>query len=229
MNSILADQHKETKKFCLQFKIARSHSEVLQCQSLISFVYHQNLGITFSESDFDIEAKIELYPHRYLMGLVDGELVATMGLYLHSTNPERYGKVTEQEINALVKEAGVAEKYSGKYIRELSKFVVKPEWQNQGLGKLLMGVAHSQDFINYEQEEPNLLVTCANRSIFNYFTESLNINTRIIKPVPFYKIHEFYRSEDKPMESRLIIPELDIPAKWYSAKLPRKYDINWNH
>lgn len=229
MNSILADQQKETKKFCLQFKIARSHSEVLQCQSLISFVYHQNLGITFSESDFDIEAKIELYPHRYLMGLVDGELVATMGLYLHSTNPERYGKVTEQEINALVKEAGVADKYSGKYIREISKFVVKPEWRHYGIGKLLVGAAHSQDFIHYEEQQPHLLVSCANPSIFDYFSEPLGINTRTIKSVPFFKIHEFYRSEDKPMESRLIIPELDIPAKLYSAKLPREYDINWNH
>lgn len=225
MNSTLIDQYKLKKKLWLQFKIAKSHSEVVQCQSLISFVYYQKLGITFSESTYDIEAKIELYPHRYLMGLVDGELVATMGLYLHSTNPERYGKVTEQEIDKLVTEAGVAEKYSGKYIRELSKFVVKPEYRHQGIGKLLMGVAHSQDFIHYEEEQSNLLVTCANRSIFNYFAEALNIDTRIIKPVPFYKIHEFYRSGDEPMESRLIIPELDIPAKWYHAKLPGLYEV----
>lgn len=226
MNSTVTDQNQLEKKLCLQFKIAKSDSEVVQCQSLISEVYYQKLGITFSESSYDIESKIELYPHIYLMGLIDSELVATMGLYLHSTNPERYGKVTAQDIDKLVAEAGFANKYSGKYIRELSKFVVKPEWRKKGIGKLLMGVSHSKDFIHYKQEQPNLVVACANRSIYKYFADSLSINTRIIKPVPFHKIHEFYRSGDEPMESRLIIPELDIPSQWYETKLPREYEIS---
>ncbi|NEP00061.1 MAG: hypothetical protein F6K58_15545 [Symploca sp. SIO2E9] len=225
MNLNLIAQNKVAQKLSLQFKIAKSNFEVFKCQSLISEVYYKKLGITFSKSQFDPDAKIELYPHRYLMGLVDDKLVATMGLYLHSTNPERYGKVTGQDISRLLVEAGVANKYSEKDIRELSKFVVKDGWRNQGIGKLLMGIAHSQDFIHMDEDKPHLLVACANRSIFNYFSDSLGISTRPIKPVPFYKIHEFYRSTHDSMESRLTIPDIDIPAKWYNAKLPREYEL----
>ncbi|BAU64851.1 hypothetical protein STA3757_22270 [Stanieria sp. NIES-3757] len=220
MSLTLINQDRATKRACIQFKIAQSDPEIFQCQSLISEVYYQKMGITFSPSYFDIEAKIELYPHHYLMGLIDGEIAATMGLYLHSTNPERYGKVTEQDINKLLDEIGIANQYSGKNIRELSKFVVKDKWRNQGIGKLLMGVAHCQDFIHLNEEQPHLLVSCANRSIFNYFSDCLGIHTHIIKPVPLYKIHEFYRSGNEPMESRLTIPELDIPSHWYHLKLP---------
>lgn len=225
MNLALIDRVAEANKFCLQLRIAKSHSEVLQCKSLVAEVYYKKLGITFSDSSFDAEAKIELYPHQYLMGLVDDELVATMGLYLHSTNPERYGKVTEEDIDRLLVEAGAANRYSGKYIRELSKFVVKDEWRNKGIGKILMGAAHSKDFIHMDEAQPHLLVACANSSIFKYFSDSLGIRTRSIKPVPFYKIHELYRSDHEPMESRLTIPELDIPEHWYNAKLPTEYEI----
>jgi hypothetical protein len=220
MSLTLINQNQGTKQFCIQFQIAQSEAEVRQCQSLISEVYYQKMGITFAESHFDPEAKIELYPHHYLMGIINGELVATMGLYLHSTNPERYGQVTEQDINRLLAEIGVAQQYSGKNIRELSKFVVKDNWRKQGIGKLLMGVAHCQDFIHFQEQQPHLLVTCANRSIFDFFSDCLGIRTRLLKPVPFFKIHEFYRSGQQPMESRLSIPELDIPSQWYRLKLP---------
>ncbi|MBH8561555.1 GNAT family N-acetyltransferase [Nostoc sp. CENA67] len=213
------------QKYTVLFKIAESRSETRQCQSLVSEVYYKKLGISFSETEYDIEAKIELYPHHYLMGVVNDEIVACMGLYLHSTNPERYGKVTEQDIDQLLIEAGAANRYSGKHIRELSKFVVKDEWRKKGLGKLLMGAAHSRDFIHMNEEQPHLLVSCANTSIFQYFSDTLEIRTRTIKPVPFYKIHEFYRADREAMESRLTIPDIDIPAKWYNATIPGEYQL----
>lgn len=222
----LIQQSEVAKKLMCQFRVAESSVEIHQCQSLISEIYYKKMGITFSESGYDIEAKIELYPHHYLMGLVDDELVACMGLYLHSTNPERYGKVTEEEIDHLLIEVGAANRYSGKHIRELSKFVVKDEWRNKKIGKLLMGVAHSKDFIHINEKQPHLLVACANVSIFKYFSDALNIRTRIIKPVPFYKIHEFYRADSEPMESRLTIPDVDIPAQWYHySPIPGEYEI----
>ncbi len=223
----LISQVNVAKKILVQFKIACSNVEIRQCQALISEVYYKKLGITFSESVNDIDTKIELYPHNFLMGLVDDELVACMGLYLHSTNPERYGKVTEQDIDKLLVESGAANRYSGKYIRELSKFVVKDEWRNKGIGKLLMGVAHSKDFIHMDEEQPHLLVSCANVSIFKYFSDVLDIHTRTIKPVPFYKIHEFYRAEREPMESRLTIPDIDIPPQWYyHSPIPGEYEMS---
>jgi hypothetical protein len=216
---------KVAKSFCLDIQIAKTDSDILQCQSLISKIYYKNLGITFSNYTFNPESKIELYPHHYLMGLVNGELVACIGLYLHSTNPERYGKVTDEEIDKLLEESGASNRYSGKYKRELTKFVVKEEWRNQGIGKFFLGAAHSKYFIHMDEDKPHILVNCAIFSMFKRFWEPLEIRTRILKPVPIYKIHEFYRSNSNPMESRLTIPDIDIPPQWYHLKLPGKYEI----
>jgi GNAT superfamily N-acetyltransferase len=203
----------------VHFQIAKTNYDVSQCRSLIAEVYYKKMGITFADDTFDIENKIELYPHHYLMGLVQGELVACIGLYLHSTNPERYGKVTDIEVDMLLKKAGVCRKYSGKYKRELTKFVVKEEWRNKGIGKRLLAAAHSKDFIHMNEEKPHVLINCATLSMFKHFWQPLGIGNRPIKPVPIYKIHEFYRHH-QIMESRLTIPSLDIPARWYHFQIP---------
>ncbi|WP_414588598.1 hypothetical protein [Scytonema sp. PCC 10023] len=219
------DKVEVAKKIRLHIKIAKTHSEVLQCQSLIAEIYYKKLGIMFSDSIFDPEAKIELYPQQCLMGLVDGELIASIGLYTRGTNAERHGKVTEQDIEKLLVKAGAVKRYSGKYLRELTKFVVRDECRNQGIGKVLLGAAHSKDFIHLDEAQPHVLVACATLSIFKYFSNSLGIHTRSIKPIPLYKVHEYYRSDDNPMESRLIIPDIDIPEQLYNTKLPKEYEI----
>jgi GNAT superfamily N-acetyltransferase len=207
----------------IQIKIAQTSAEINQCKSLISEIYYQKLGITFSDSISDAEAKIEVYPQYYLMALCSEILIGTIGLYTNGTNAERHGKVTEQDVNILLTEAKVINRYLGKYLRELTKFVVKDEWQNKGIGKVLLAAAHSQDFIHINEEKPHVLVSCATFSIFEYFANALNIRTRRIKPMPFYKVHEHYRSHDNPLETRLSIPDIDIPKELYFAKLPFEY------
>ncbi|HEY9799443.1 MAG TPA: hypothetical protein V6D25_03720 [Leptolyngbyaceae cyanobacterium] len=215
------------QSFRLIFKVAEAESEVLQCQSLIAQVYYKELGITFSNT-YNPEAKIELWPHHYLMGLVNDELVSTISLYVHSTNLKRYGGVTFEDIDSLLAEAEVTHKYSGNCIRELTKFVVKENWRKKGIGKLLMAVAHSKKFIQIKEDKPHLLCITSKVSTFNYFLAPIGIKTRLIKLIPAFKIHELYSNERDPMESRLIIPDLDIPKKWYNLKLPAEYQITSN-
>ena len=49
--------------------------------------------VTFSADSFDLEAKIESWPHAYLFGTWRGDLVCTAGLYLRNTYVERFGDV----------------------------------------------------------------------------------------------------------------------------------------
>ncbi|BBD70629.1 hypothetical protein NIES4072_69960 [Nostoc commune NIES-4072] len=215
------------RSFRLIFKVAETEAEVLQCQSLIAQVYYKELGITFS-STYNPENKIELWPHHYLMGLVNDELVSTISLYIHSTNLERYGGVTSEDIDSLLAETEVPCKYSGNYIRELTKFVVKENWRKKGIGKLLMAVAHSKNFIQINEEKPHLISITSKLSTFNYFLDPIGIKTRLIKLIPAFKIHELYSNERDPMQSRLIIPDIDIPKQWYNLKLPAEYQITSN-
>lgn len=209
----------------LEFKLAESYSEIAECKSLIAHAYFDRFGIQFSNNNPDSTEKIELFPHRYLMGLVKDEVIAVMGLYLHSTNPERYANVTVQDIYKLLVEAGLESKYSGKNNRELSKFVVKDKWQNYGVGKYLIGVSHSKNFIHFDGNLDSLILSCANQSIYKKFIDPLGIQTRLIRAMPFNKILEWYFSENELMECRLTIPDIDIPPYWYNFKLPGKIQI----
>ncbi|NEO80017.1 hypothetical protein [Moorena sp. SIO4G3] len=200
--------------------MAESREEILKCQSLISQIYFKQFGIRFSSTQPNPSNKIELLPHYYLMGIYNGELIATMGLYLHSTDLERYANVTAQDIEQILLEAQAIDRYSGENFRELTKFVIKEQWQGKGIGKLLMGVAHSQDFIHFDGKHENLVVSCGNASIFHNFPDYLNIKTRFIKYVPYNKLFKFYVSKTEPMECRLSIPDLDIPEEWYRFKIP---------
>jgi hypothetical protein len=44
---------------------------VLLCRRLIAEVYNRDYEVVFSEDHYDLEAKIEPWPHRFLMALHD--------------------------------------------------------------------------------------------------------------------------------------------------------------
>jgi hypothetical protein len=69
------------------------------------------------------------------------------------------------------------------------------------------------------------MVFCAKMSIIDNIFHRAGLRTRTIKEFPFYKVHELYRSAEDPMESRMIIPGLDIPERWYELALPGEYDV----
>ena len=120
----------------LHISIASRRSEVLRCQYFIAEIYNKHYQIMFSEDIHNLEARIEPYPHRYLMGTVNGELVAAVGLYTRDTYVERYGAITDEEIQSQLLMAGVADQYQGAVKRELTKLVVKQGWEGLGLARL---------------------------------------------------------------------------------------------
>ncbi len=207
-------------------KIAATSSEIMQCKYLIADVYHRNYKIYFSNDIFDLNAKIEPYPQRYVMGFIDGELVACTGLYTGQTYVEKYGDITDQDIQRVLQEAGMTGRYGKSKKRELTKFVVKEGWKKKGIGRFLWTASHSRHFIHIDSDnEDSMIVCCANQYIYKHFYETAGIRTRFLKEFPFYKVHEFYRSPENPMDSRLILPEIDIPPEAYNFVLPGEYDI----
>jgi GNAT superfamily N-acetyltransferase len=198
--------------------------EVLQCRKLIAEVYNHDYEVVFSEDHYDLAAKIEPWPHRYLMAMLGDELVASCGLYTHNTYVERFGNVSENDLSTVLRCAGADCSYDMGELREFTKMSVRHEWRGRGIGVWLTGAAHSRHFTEVDRDRA-LMIFCAKTSIINNIFHRAGLRTRRIKEFPFYKVHELYRSQTDPMESRLIIPVLDIPEKWYELVLPGEYEI----
>jgi hypothetical protein len=211
----------------MRLQIARTRSEALQCQHLIAEVYNRAYEVVFSDDSYDLEAKVEPWPHRYLMGLVKDELVATVGLYTHETYVERFGNVSNAEINALICAAGAAPRFSAATKREITKLAVRLECRGRGYGRFVLACANSRFFLQDGRpaEEPAVLVSCGKRSIWEELWHAAGIHTRPIKAFPRYKVHELYCSPQDPMDSRLVLPEVDIPKRWYDRQLPGDYEV----
>ncbi|HXI58745.1 MAG TPA: GNAT family N-acetyltransferase [Polyangia bacterium] len=211
----------------MTFRIAQSRAEVLACQYLVAEVYNKEYEVVFSDDGYDLDAKIEPWPHRYLMGYADGQLVAAAGLYLHNTYVERFGGVSRQEIQAVIETAGGAPRYDAARKREITKVSVLPDKRGFGYGRMLLAAAHSRAFLQVDTpaDTPHVLVCCAKKTIWDGLWHRVGIRTRPIKEFPYYKVHELYRSEEDPMDSRIIVPEIDIPARWYDRSLPGEYEI----
>jgi hypothetical protein len=209
----------------LRLQVARSPGDVLRCQQLIAEVYNGQYGVVFSKDIYDLEAKIEPWPHRYLMGLVDGELVAVCGLYLRDTYVERFGLVSDADVARVLREAGVNGRYHPAHRREFTKLVVARPFRNRKITPTLMAFALARSFVEIDAERPPLVTFCAVRTM-RRLIERLGIRTRHLKPFPLYKIHEAYRSESNPMDSYLIVPELDVPASFRDRVIPGEYDVD---
>jgi GNAT superfamily N-acetyltransferase len=209
-------------------KIARTRAEVLACQQAIAEVYNKEYEVVFSDDSYDLDAKVEPWPHRYLMGLVEGKLVVTIGLYTHSTYVERFGAVTDADIAEMLARAKASAAFAPARKRELTKLSVRPEGRGLGYGRFLLSCAHARDFLQMDTraEEPQLLVICSKRSLWQSLWDKAGIRTRTIKAFPYYKVHELYRSADDPMDSRLIIPDIDVPPRWYDRKIPGEYEVD---
>lgn len=214
------------KSMRMKIRLAQGPEEIQACQQLVFDIYHRHYGVTFSHDRVDPDARIEPYPDRYLIGLVDGELVAATGLYTELSYVERFGGVTNAEIDSMLVAAGAAGSYTARRKVETTKLVVRDEWNGLGIGRIIHAAGHSREFVQYGSTEPSILVACAKLSVFRHIYGEMDIRTRTIKPFPEYPAHERYRSATDPMESRLIIPDLDIPAKWYNFRLPAELDLD---
>ena len=204
----------------LEVRLARRRGEIVRCQYLIADTYNRYYDIVFSGDSVDLNAKIEPYPHKYVMGLIGGELVAAAGLYLHDTYVQRFGRVTDEEIRAILGEAGVSDRYPTYSLREYTKLVVKSGWEGLGIGRFFFAVTHSKDFLNCDKAQHPLVLSCARASVYRGLYDVAGVGTRPVKPFPIYRVHEYYSSPADPMDSRVVIPDVDIEPRWYNLSLP---------
>jgi hypothetical protein len=209
----------------LEVKIATRRSEILQCQYFIAEVYNGAYNIVFSSDIADLNQAIEPYPDRYVMGLIDGKIVAAAGLYIRKTYVATYGGVTDEEIDLQIAATNMSHRYTSKRKREYTKLVVRGDHNGMGIGRFFHAVTHSKSFVEIDASEPHILLCCAKRSIYNAMYPKERINTRFLKPFPHYAVHENYSSPDDPMDSRLIIPEIDIAPEWYNLELPVEFSL----
>jgi hypothetical protein len=110
--------------------------------------------------------------------------------------------------------------------RELTKLVVARPWRKHHLSPAIIAAAHSRDFMDVDAARPPLLTYCCVRSIAEGVMTRYGVRARLIKPFPQYKVHELYRSESNPMDSYLVIPDLDVPATYRDLRIPGEYDLD---
>lgn len=209
----------------LSLRIARTSGDVLACQGLIAETYHRQYGVVFSDDTYDLEAKIEPWPHRYLMAHLGDELAAVCGLYLRNTYVERFGFVSDEELAVHLREAGVDGRYDPRDRRELTKLVVDPRFRRLHLSPSLIAAAHARGFMDMEAERPPLQTFCCTRTIAEQIMTRHGIRARRLKPFPRYKVHELYRSETNPMDSYLVIPDVDVPSRFRELRFPGAYEL----
>jgi len=181
--------------------------------------------VVFSEDHYDLDAKIEPWPHRFLMGLVDGTPVSVVGMYDRNTYVERFGLVSDEEIAAALRAAGLEGRYDPHARREVTKLVVAPGFRNLRVTPLITGAAYSRAFACAGSEETPIVTFCAVRTVIR-MVQRLGLRTRYLKPFPIYKIHEKYRSESNPMDSHFLLPDLDVPPFLRDLAIPGEYDLD---
>ena len=208
----------------VRLEIATTSADVLRCRQLVAEVYNRRYGVVFSQDTYDLDAKIEPWPHRFLMGTIGGEIAAVCGLYVRNTYVERFGLVTHDEVEARLRLAGLGGRYDAAARRELTKLVVAPCWRNSGLGPLFIAIAPARAFVETRAERPPLVTFCVVRSM-GRLVQRHGIRPRHLKPFPYYKVHELYRSERNPMDSYLVIPELDVPDRFRDLRIPGEHDL----
>lgn len=209
----------------IRLAIAASSGEVLRCRQLVADVYSRRYGVVFSSDTYDLEQKIEPWPHRFLMGFIGNELSAVCGLYVRNTYVERFGLVTHDEVGASLRQAGVEGGYDPAARRELTKLVVAPRLRNSGLGPLFIAISHARAFVDLDAPTSPLVTFCIVRSM-RRLVERHGVRPRPLKPFPLYKVHELYRSERNPMDSYLVIPHLDVPPHFRQLRIPGEHDLD---
>lgn len=207
----------------LRFSIAETDSDIATCQSLISDTYLRDYGVEMTPDRTDPNGGIERLPDRLLMATDGGEVVACSGLYLHKTYVEEFGHITDVDLNRVLQAAGVSTATKRPTI-ELTKAVVRRDYRKRGLGRLLLGMSHSRVYMDV-LDAPPVLLLCGKVSILQLW-RVLGIRTRRMSEFPTYRNHARYRQPDDPVESHIVIPEIDIHPRWYDMTLPTTITVD---
>lgn len=204
----------------IEVRIAETPDQVEACKELAYEVYLRQYGVRLTDSQINPLGYRERFPDRFVMGYVGGRFAVCAGLYVGETYAQTFGRLTDAHILPVLDEAGCPEAISRVRV-EYTKLVIKPEFAGRGIGRRFLGMTHSRHFLSVDGELP-LLLLCGRRSMFQLF-HSVGIRTRTLRPFPWYRNHERYRSSADPMESRLVIPELDIEKRWFELSYPDDY------
>ena len=197
--------------------------DVEACRTLVSEVYSARYGVTFTADLPDPHRKLEPWPDRWVAARVGGELVAAAGVYEQTTYVERFGGVTRSQIAELASDCGALG--HERSVVEYTRLVVAPGWEGRGLGSTFLAVTHSRGFLATGGGATPLILACGKLSVFGSIYERAGIRSRTIAPFPEYASHDRYRSSADPMESRLIIPELDLDPIVHALQLPLSLDL----
>ncbi len=201
--------------FQLRVSLATTDAELSACKRLIAETYGREYGVRMAEKDADPNGMSELYPDRYAMGTIRGELVCCAGLYLGRTYVEEHGGILAEDVNQALADAGAS--WPRPRV-EYTKIVVKQSHLRRGLGQLFVGATHSRSFPDIDGQPPAVLV-CAKLSILRIWRLA-GIRTRKLSGFVPYRNHDRYCAAGDPMESHLIIPEIDIHQRWYDQAFP---------
>jgi hypothetical protein len=197
-------------------------SDVDASRQLIRDTYRDRYGVSFTGGRPDPVQRVEPWPDRYVLARVGDEVVAAAGVYEQQTYVERFGGVTRDDIGRAALAAGAV---PTRPVVEYTKLVVRPEWSGFGLGATFLAVTHSRGFLAPEGGPTPLVLACGKLSVFASLYERARIRTRTLAPFPVYPSHERYRSAVDPMESRVVVPELDLDPIMCALQLPLALDL----
>jgi hypothetical protein len=201
---------------------AERPSAIRACRQLIRDVYQTRYGVSFTGRRPDPGARLEPWPDRFVFARVGDAIVAAAGVYERATYVERFGGVSRDDIARAAVGAGSA---PTRDVVEYTKLVVAPGWSGGGLGTLFLAVTHSRGFLAPDGGPTPLVLACGKLSVFATLYERARIRTRTLAAFPHYPSHERYRSPVDPMESRLVVPELDLDPITLSLQLPLTLDL----
>jgi hypothetical protein len=204
----------------MRVRLAADPPDVAACRELIGRVYLERYGVTLSDAAADPDGGAERFPDRYVLGEVDGRMVACAGLYCGTTYVERFGGVDAGDVRAACRQAGLEPaEYADRPFVEYTKIVVDPTRGRRGYGRRFLAASHAAGFLAPAGERLPLVLVCARLTTFRLW-EAVGIHTRFLREFPSYRNHARYRSVADPMESRLVIPERDVPTRFLRAELP---------
>jgi hypothetical protein len=201
---------------------AERPADVRACRRLISALYGERYGVSFTRGRPDPLRRLEPWPDRFVLGRVGSTPVAAAGVYERATYVERFGGVSRDDIKRVAAAAGAM---PTRQVVEYTKLVVAPEWSGVGLGAMFLAVTHSRGFLAPEGGPTPLVLACGKLSVFESLYARARIQTRTIAEFPVYPSHERYRSASDPMESRLVVPDLDLDPIFLSLQLPLTLDL----
>ena len=230
LNSLRLHQHaRSSSSIDVELSISKTPGALIKCQYLVSEIYHRKYKIAFSSDEYDLSQGIEPYPDIYVLAKVNGYLVGCFGCYTSKSYSINFGNIEKDIIQSILSAYQLEDEYSLDLIREPTKLVCQSGASSYGIPHLLFRSMYSKQMIeNYLTDESGtlpVLLSCGNRSAFRHFYDRQHIRTHFLGRFPEYKVHRHYASKHNPMESRLVIPSIDIPSDIYNMKIPGTYRI----